>query len=196
VIAFVDGTLAERSGDRVVVSAGGLGYEVLVSTSTLAAVPAVGKPIRLLTRMQVKDDAIVLYGFATAAERDLFGHLVTVNSVGPKLAMAVLSALDPEALRRAVLDGDVDAVTVVPGVGKKVAARIVLDLKDRLGGEVELPGAGPLTEVRDALQGMGLSPQEIHAALADLEADGRPVEELLREALRRVGGREAVGGRA
>lgn len=194
-IAFVEGTLAERSEDRVVVAAGGLGYEVLVSTSTLAAMPAVGKPVRLVTRMQVKDDAMVLHGFATTAERDLFALLVGVNSVGPKLALAVLSALDPEALRRAILDGDVDAVTVVPGVGKKVAARIVLDLKDRLGGEVELPGAGPLAEVRDALGGMGLSPQEIHAALAGLAADGRPVEELLREALRRVGGREAVGGR-
>lgn len=193
-IAFVEGALAERAGDRVVVTAGGLGYEVLVSTSTLAAMPSVGTPVRLLTRLQVKDDAMVLYGFATAAERDLFALLVGVNGVGPKLAMAVLSALHPEALRRAILDGDVDAVTVVPGVGRKVAARIVLDLKDRLGGEVEVPGAGPLAEVRDALQAMGLSPQEIQAALSGLEADGQPVEALLREALRRVGGREAVGG--
>lgn len=192
-IAFVEGTLAERSADRVVVEAGGLGYELLVSTSTLASLPAPGRRVRLLARMQVRDDALVLYGFATTAERDLFALLLGVSSVGPKMAMAVLSALDPEALRRAVLEGDIDAVTVVPGVGKKVAARIVLDLKDKMGGEVELPGGGPLAEVRDALTGMGLTPQEIQSALAGLEPDGEPVEQLLRDALRRIGAREGAG---
>lgn len=194
-IAFVEGTLAERSADRVVVSAGGLGYELLASTSTLAALPAVGRTVRLLTHMQVRDDAMVLYGFATGAERDLFQLLIGVSSVGPKMAMAVLSTLEPEALRRAVLEGDIDAVTVVPGVGKKVAGRIVLDLKDKLGGEIDLPAAGPLAEVREALEGMGLSPQEIQRAVAGLEADGLPVEELLREALRRVGRREPAGAK-
>lgn len=196
-IAFVEGTLVERAADRVVVASGGVGYELLVSTSTLASLPAPGRAVRLLARMQIRDDALVLYGFATAAERDLFRLLLGVSSVGPKMALAVLSALDPEALRRAVLDGDIEAVTVVPGVGKKVAARIVLDLKDRLGGEVDLPGGGPLAEVRDALSGMGLTPQEIQTALSGLEADGAPVEELLREALRRVGmgERTSAGGR-
>ena len=194
-IAFVEGSLAERGVDRVVVNANGLGYELIVSTSTLAALPAVGKPVRLLTHMQVRDDAMVLFGFAGAAERDLFELLITVSSVGPKMAMAVLSTLDPDALRRAVLDGDIDAVTVVPGVGKKVAGRIVLDLRDKLGGEIELPAAGPLAEVREALEGMGLSPQEIQRAVGGLDPDGGPVEELLREALRRVGGREAAGAK-
>lgn len=189
-IAFVEGTLAERSADRVVVEAGGLGYELLVSTSTLASLPAPGRTVRLVTRMQVRDDALVLYGFATTAERELFTLLLGVSGVGPKMAIAVLSALDPETLRRAVLEGDIDAVTIVPGVGKKVAARIVLDLKDRMGGEVELPGAGPLAEVREALTGMGLSPHEIQDALRGLEPDGEPVEELLRRALRGVGAAE------
>lgn len=192
-IAFVEGVLAERGADRVVVNAGGLGYELIVSTSTLAGLPGMGKPVRLLTHLQVRDDAMVLFGFASGAERDLFEMLITVSSVGPKMAMAVLSSLEPESLRRAVLDGDVDAVTVVPGVGKKVAGRIVLDLRDKLGGEIDLPAAGPLAEVREALEAMGLSPQEIQRAVAGLEPDGAPVEELLREALRRVGGREAAG---
>lgn len=194
-IAFVEGALAERGADRVVVNANGLGYELVVSTSTLAAMPAVGKPVRLLARLQVRDDAMVLFGFATGAERELFELLITVSSVGPKMAMAVLSSLDPDALRRAVLDGDIDAVTVVPGVGKKVAGRIVLDLRDKLGGEIDLPAAGPLAEVREALEGMGLSPQEIQRAVGGLDADGRSVEELLREALRAAGGREAAGAR-
>jgi len=187
VIAFIEGTLAERAGGRVVVSAGGLGYELLVPSSTLGAMPATGKPVKLLARMQVRDDAMVLYGFATLAERELFDLLIGVSSVGPKMAMAVLSTLDPTTLRRAVIEGDIDAVTIVPGVGKKVAGRIVLELKDRMGAEIELPAAGPLAEVRAALEGMGLAPAEIQDAVSGLDAKGA-VEDLLREALRRVGG--------
>lgn len=186
-IAFVEGRLAERSGGRVVVNAGGLGYELLVSASTLGAMPATGKPVKLFARMHVRDDAMVLYGFATPSERELFDLLIGVSSVGPKMAMAVLSTLDPSTLRRAVIEGDLDAVTVVPGVGKKVAGRIVLELKDKLGAEIELPSAGPLAEVRAALEGMGLAPPEIQDAVAGLDPGGA-VEELLREALRRVGG--------
>lgn len=186
-IAFLDGTLVERAGDRVVVADGGVGYELLVSAATLAVLPPAGRRARLLAHLQVRDDALVLYGFATPAERDLFLMLLSVNGVGPKVAMAILSVLSPDALRRAVLDSDPDAITVVPGVGKKVAARIVLDLKDRLGGVVELPAAGPLAEVREALLGLGLSPQEVRDALAGLDGADAPVEDLLRRALRQVG---------
>lgn len=193
-ISFVEGTLEARSGDRVVVAAGGLGYELVVSTSTLATLPPVGRKVRLLTHLQVRDDAMVLFGFATPAERDLFELLVGVSGVGPKMAVAVLSSLDPDSLRRAVLEGDVDAVTVAPGVGRKVAGRIVLDLRDRLGGDVEVPGDGPLAEVREALVGMGLSPAEVREAVAGLEPGDVPVEEILRKALRRVGAAEAAAG--
>jgi holliday junction DNA helicase RuvA len=186
-IAFVEGTVIERSADRAVIEAGGLGYELFVSASTLAALPPAGKRARLLTHLHVRDDAMVLFGFATPSERHLFLLLLGVNSVGPKLALAILSVLQPDALRRAVLDGDADAITVVPGVGKKVAARIVLDLKEKLGGEVELPTAGPLAEVREALVSMGLSPQEIQGAVAGIDGDGAPVEVLLRRALQQVG---------
>jgi Holliday junction DNA helicase RuvA len=169
-----------------VIAAGGLGYELLVSATTLAGVPPVGSPTRLLTHLHVREDAMVLFGFATAGERDLFLDLTGVNGVGPKMALAVLSALEPEVLRRAILDGDADALTIVPGVGKKVAARIVLDLRDRLGGEIELPPAGPLSEVREALAGLGLTPHEVRDALTGLDDDGE-VEDLLRRALQRVG---------
>ncbi|MDQ3991726.1 MAG: Holliday junction branch migration protein RuvA [Actinomycetota bacterium] len=187
-IAFVEGTVAERSGDGVVIAAGGIGYALQVSATTLAALPATGRTARLLTHLQVRDDAMVLYGFATADERELFGLLLGVNGVGPKVALAVLSTLRPDALRRAVLDGDADAITLVPGIGKKVAARIVLDMRDRLGGEVDLPTAGPLAEVREALVAMGLSAPEVHRAVTGLEDRGDgTVEELLRTALQRVG---------
>jgi Holliday junction DNA helicase RuvA len=187
VIAFVEGMLAERAGDRVVVADGGIGYEVMVSATTLAALPTVGRTVRVLTHLLVRDDALLLYGFATAAERDLFLMLVSVNGVGPKVALAILSVLSADALRRAILESDPDTITIVPGVGKKVAARVVLDLKDRLGSVVELPSAGPIAEVREALLGLGLSPQEVRDAVTGLDGDDAPVEDLLRRALQRVG---------
>ena len=188
-IALVEGTVAERGGDRAVIMAGGVGYELLVSASTLGSLPPAGKTARLITHLHVRDDAMVLFGFATATERDLFLLLLGVNSVGPKLALAILSVLTPEALRRAILEGDADAITIVPGVGKKVAARIALDLKEKLGGVIELPEAGPIAEVRDALTSMGLSPQEVQDAVAGLNGADGPVEDLLRDALKRVGAR-------
>jgi len=185
-IAFVEGSVSERGGDRAVIAAGGLGYELFVSASTMSGLPPPGKRARLLTYLHVRDDAMILYGFATAAERDLFLLLIGVTGIGPKVALAILSVLTPETLRRAIVEGDADAITVVPGVGKKVAARIVLDLKERLGGGVELPSDGPIAEVREALGAMGLTPQEIHGAVSGIEGEDGPVEDLLRRALQRV----------
>lgn len=188
-IAFLEGTLSEKAGDRVIVSAGGVGYEVLVPALVLAKLPPTGRQARVYTRLHVRDEAMVLYGFSSLDERGLFDLLITVTGVGPKVALAILSLLTPDALRRAVTTGDLDALTLVPGVGRKVAGRILLDLKDRLGAGGEEPAAhGSLAEVREALLALGLSSQEAREALADLGSNGdRPVEDLLRDALRRVG---------
>jgi holliday junction DNA helicase RuvA len=187
VISFLEGEVAEKGAGRAVLDVHGVGYEVLAPASTVAKLPAVGTRARIFTRMHVRDDAMTLYGFATADERGLFDLLVTVTGVGPKVALSFLSALSPDALRRAVAAGDVAALTVVPGVGKKVAQRVVLDLKDKLGGE-GITLSGPLADVREALLSLGLSPQEASQALGALPPDGdRPVEDLLREALRHVG---------
>lgn len=189
-IAFLEGVVAEKAAGRVVLAVGGTGYELAVPAQTLARLPPVGRRARLFTRLQVRDEAPVLYGFATPDERTLFDHLITVNGVGPKAALALLSVLSPEALRRAIGAGDVQALTLAPGVGKKVANRVILDLRDKLGGGGEAAPAGPLGEVRDALLALGLSPQEAREALSGLEPDGEgSVEELLRQALRRVGAR-------
>ena len=186
-ISFLDGEITEKAGGRIVVSVQGVGYDVLVPASTIAKLPGVGRTARVLTRMVVRDDGMTLYGFSSVDERELFDLLVTVTGVGPKVALSFLSALTPDALRRAVASGDVAALTVVPGVGKKVAQRVVLDLKDKLGGE-GVAIEGPLADVREALLSLGLTPQEASEAISALpEADGRPVEELLREALQRVG---------
>jgi Holliday junction DNA helicase RuvA len=188
VISYVEGTLAEKGAGRVVLAAGGIGYDVQVGAQTLARLPAQGRPARLFTRLQVRDDAMVLYGFATQEERSLFDHLITVTGIGPKVAMAILSVLNPNALRRAIASGDLAALCTVPGVGRKVAARVVLDLKDRLGMGGDEVATGPMAEVREALLALGLSAQEARDALAAIPPDGEPpVEELLRQALRTVG---------
>jgi len=189
VIAFLQGELAEKAGDRVVLSVHGTGYEVLVPVSTLARLPGLGKDARVYTRLHVRDDALVLYGFSTTEERGLFDLLVSVSGVGPKLALAFLSVFTPEALRRAVAAGDVAALATVPGVGKKMAGRVVVDLKDKLGsGDGDAAPTGPLSEVREALLSLGLSPQEARDAMSSLAGNGdRTVEDLLRDALRAVG---------
>jgi holliday junction DNA helicase RuvA len=193
VISFLEGEVAERSGGRVVIAVGGVGYDVQVPASTLASLPPVGRRARVHTRMVVRDDAMTLFGFGSTDERELFDLLVTVNGIGPKVALSFLSVLSPDAFRRAVSAGDVAALTVVPGVGKKVAQRVVLDLKDRLGGDVVIVD-GPLADVREALLGLGLSPQEASEAMAGLPSDGgRPVEDLLRDALQRMGGTRGDG---
>ena len=186
-IAFLEGEVVEKGGDRVVLSVGGMGYEVLVPVSTLARLPPVGRAARVFTRLAVRDDAMVLYGFSSQSERELFDLLVTVNGVGPKVALAFLSVLAPDALRRAVSAGDVVALSTVPGVGKKMAGRVVVDLRDRLGAGEAAP-AGPLSEVREALLALGITPQEASEAVARITiSEERPVEELLREALMTVG---------
>jgi Holliday junction DNA helicase RuvA len=187
VIAFLEGEVADKAAGRVVIAVGGIGYDVQVPASTLAKLPAVGKTTRVHTRMVVRDDATTLYGFSSTDERELFDLLVTVTGIGPKVALSFLSVLSPDALRRAVRAGDVATLTLVPGVGKKMAQRVVLDLRDKLGGEVVVL-EGPLSDVREALLSLGLSPQEASEAMGGLAADGeRPVEDLLREALQHVG---------
>jgi Holliday junction DNA helicase RuvA len=187
VISFLEGELVEKSGDRVTVSVGGTGYEVLVPATTLAGLPPVGKRARVFTRLHVRDDALVLYGFSSADARSVFDLLITVNGVGPKVALAFLSVLSPDAVRRSIASGDVTALTIVPGVGKKVATRVAMELKDKLGADATEP-VGPLAEVREALLALGLSTQEARDALAALAPNGdKPVEDLLREALKAVG---------
>ena len=186
-ISFLEGAVVEKLADRVVLGVHGTGYEVLVPVPTLAKLPPVGRPARVFTRLHVRDDALVLYGFSSSEERQLFDLLTTVSGVGPKLALAFLSVLAPDALRRAVAAGDVAALATVPGVGRKMAGRVVVDLRDKLGsGDGAV--SGPLSEVREALLALGLSATEARDAMEVLSGDGEgPVEDLLRKALQSVG---------
>jgi holliday junction DNA helicase RuvA len=148
VITYLDGEIVEKGANRVVIGVGGVGYDVLVPTSVIASLPPVGKTTRVHTRMVVREDSTTLYGFTGAQQRDLFDLLTGVTGVGPKVALAFLSVLSPTALTRAIVNGDAAALTVVPGVGKKVAQRVVLDLAEKLGGDAELPAEGPIADVR------------------------------------------------
>jgi Holliday junction DNA helicase RuvA len=188
VIGSVRGTVLERSASgEVVVEVGGVGYRVLVPLGALPGLET-GGPAFLFTYLHVRDDAMILYGFPTRDERDTFEVLIGASGVGPKLGLAILSVHSPGALQRALLDGDIDALTLVPGVGKRTAARLFVDLQARLEvpaiGATDEPGAAaPRTEVREALVGLGYGTDEVRDVLVHLPEDGA-VEELLREALR------------
>ena len=193
-IASLRGRLAELLPDGAVVEVGGVGYKVFLTPKALASLPR-GAEVLVHTVTYVREDTLALYGFVTVDERRAFEQLLGASGVGPKLALAILSVHSPDALRRAVTAGDADALTLVPGVGRKGAARLILELKGRFGGgEVGLPaddGTRPAyAEVREALGTLGYGPAEVKVALESLPADAGalPTEELLRQALRALAG--------
>jgi holliday junction DNA helicase RuvA len=190
-IALVAGEVAVRRPDHVVIeTSGGVGYRLAVSSETLRQVPGVGRSVSLHTHLVVRDDALSLYGFATEEERDLFLALIGVQSVGPKVALAVLSGGSPRDLVAAVVAGDVARLQAVPGIGKRTAERIVVELREKVGVENELAdepitvtrGDDPRNVARDGLLELGFAATEAQALLDG--AEGETAEELLASALR------------
>jgi holliday junction DNA helicase RuvA len=190
VIASLSGTVEALESGAAVLDVGGVGYLVHVPVSVLGGL-SVGRRARLFTYLAVREDALTLYGFAAADQREAFRALTGVTGVGPRLALAVLSALEPDALRRVVASGDVGALTDVPGIGKRTAERMILELKQRLGPPAEHPVAAgsALAEVREALVGLGYAPAEFRPVLDRFAADGGPVEAMLRSALKELAAR-------
>jgi len=211
VIGSLRGTVLERvpgsTAGELLIEVGGVGYRVAVPTGTLA-VADVGVGLFVHVHTHVREDAIILYGFATRAERQCFDALLGVHGVGPALALALLSTHAPAVLQRIVVTEDADALTLVPGVGRKTAVRLLLELRARfdvleLGDGIDLvgdsrgggsadPRAGALADVRAALAGLGYGADEVRAAIATLPADDEVgVEDpavLLRHALRELSG--------
>jgi Holliday junction DNA helicase RuvA len=188
-IAMVSGTVAVRRADHVVVDTGGVGYRLAVSAETLRHVPAVGKSVVLHTHLVVRDDALALYGFASEEERELFLMLIAVQSVGPKVALAVLSGGAPRDLLAALAAGDTARLQAAPGVGKRTAERIIVELREKVGASATVPAvlAGarsddPRVQARDGLLGLGYSAAEVDQLLDGAEGD-RP-EDLIAYALR------------
>lgn len=188
-IASLSGVVAEVMPAAVVLEVGGVGYLVYAPAPVLAGL-AVGQAARLVTHLAVREDALTLYGFRTADQRECFQTLLGVTGVGPKLAVAVLSVLDPDQLRRAVATGDLDALTSVPGVGKRGAQRMLLELRDRLAVvaiEPSVPSVA-VAEVRAALTGLGYTPAELRGVIEEVAAPGATVEEMVRAALKMLAG--------
>jgi Holliday junction DNA helicase RuvA len=191
------GSLRGRVIDRtvrgeVILDVGGVGYRAQVAPRTLVALGQLGGEIVLHTHLHVREDALSLFGFATREERDCFEALIGARGVGPSLALAILSVHGPEELARVLAEGDIDALTLVPGVGRKTAARLLVELQARLDVpdlHVDEPGADGAApppvraDVRAALAGLGYGPDEVGQVLRELPSEG-DVEELLRSALK------------
>jgi Holliday junction DNA helicase RuvA len=188
-IASIRGEVISRYAGEVVIEAAGVGYKLAVSSETLGSVPAAGEQARLLTHLVLRDDAMHLYGFSTQSERELFLMLIGVQSVGPKVALAVLSGGTPRELLNAIASGDTARFQAVPGIGKRTAERIIVELREKVAGKVtdeivvrHTASDDPRTLAREGLLGLGFSSQEADGMLDT--AAGETPEQLISEALK------------
>jgi Holliday junction DNA helicase RuvA len=191
-IAAVRGEVMVRRPDHVVIDAGGVGYRLAVSSETLKAVPATGRDVFLHAELIARDDSLALYGFASEEERDLFGELISISGVGPKVALATLSGGPARELLRAIASGDAKRFQAVPGIGKRTSERIIVELREKVAGaleeEVALAGADgsdARSLARDGLVNLGYAPLEAEQLLDGIE--GGEAEELIAAALRKAG---------
>lgn len=197
-IARLVGMVAERAADHVVIDVAGVGFRVFVSAVTLTELPAIGETATVLVHTQVREDAISLYGFASGIERELFRTLLKLSGIGPRNAMQILSGMPLAALVQAIAAGDVDRLVRLPGVGRKTAERITVELRDRIGALSAQAGApasggGPsgrlASETLEALVKLGLPRPRAERAVREVAArvsSSAPLEEWIREALREV----------
>jgi Holliday junction DNA helicase RuvA len=191
VIASVKGAVGARCPDHVVVDCGGVGYRLNVSTQTLRKVPPVGSEVSLLAHLIAREDSLQLYGFAADAERELFLKLLSVAGVGPKMALAVLSGSSPAEIGKAIASGDAKRFQVVPGVGKRTAERIIVELREKIpdtliAGVGETEAGDDRSLARDGLVGLGYDLAEAEEMLqaVETEDEGAAPEELIAAALR------------
>ncbi len=192
-IAGINGKLESLSSDWAIINVGGISFQVYTSTSTLSTLGAIGREVRLHTHLHLREDNATLYGFASAEERELFQTLIGVSGLGPKLAIAMLSAMNVERLTMAIATGSTDLLTAIPGIGKKMAQRVVLELKEKIGaGWVTTPAAELIqenAEVVSALTSLGYSAAEAARAVATIPpSSDLSLEEKIKLALGHFGG--------
>ncbi|MGN1148366.1 MAG: Holliday junction branch migration protein RuvA [Lachnospiraceae bacterium] len=199
-IAYVKGEIAEITEDNVVLDVGGIGYNIKISSSVAQSLPGIGQEVKLHTYTLVREDAFSLYGFLTRDDLDIFKKCITVNGIGPKGALAILSVMDADALRFAILSGDAKAIAKAPGIGAKTAERLILDLKDKVSfddtlinreismQQVGAPHAeGPAREAVEALVALGYGQTESLKAVGQIpDADTMDSGELLKAALKKM----------
>jgi Holliday junction DNA helicase RuvA len=191
-IAAIKGEVLVRRPDHVVIDANGVGYRLAVSAETLKAVPATGREAFLHAELISRDDSLSLYGFASEEERDLFGQLISVSGVGPRVAIAALSGGPARELLRAIASGDAKRFQAVPGIGKRTSERIIVELREKIAETLEEgmvaigeEGGGPRALARDGLVNLGYAPLEAEQLLDGIESDDP--EELIASALRKAG---------
>jgi Holliday junction DNA helicase RuvA len=191
-IATLEGILEYRGNDSVIINVGGIGFRVYVSGSTLGQLGAVKGKVSLYTHLHVREDNVSLYGFASSEELTLFKNLISVSGVGSKVALALLSALNPEQLVMAITSGDIDLVSQAPGIGKKIAGRLVVELRGKLEKEwkeTALPLAPGSADVIAALTGLGYSLTEATKAIIRLpDSEELGLEEKIKMALQQMAG--------
>jgi len=190
-IATLEGTLEYRGNDSITVNVGGIGFRLFVPGSTLSQLGAVKGKVSLYTHLHVREDNISLYGFASSEELALFKNLISVSGVGSKLALSILSAFSPEQVVMAITSGDIDTLSQAPGIGKKMAGRLVVELKGKLEKEwreVAIPLVPESADVITALTGLGYSVAEASRAISRLPDSGKlSLEEKIRAALQQMG---------
>ena len=183
-IGRIRGMLVGRTASGVVIEVGGVGYEVGLTPRGQASLPMLGEDVVLHTHLVVREDLMALYGFEREPSRDMFRVLLASSGVGPALAMSILGTLRPDQVRRAVATDDIDTLVTVPGIGKRKAEKLILELRPKLGAlSARSPASGNLSRVREALESLGYGSAEIRRALEEIPSDGS-VEELVRSALR------------
>ena len=195
-IGRISGDVLAAEDEVLLIDVRGVGYEVTVTPTTLARCSAADAPVELFTHQSVRDDAITLFGFPSSDERSLFRLLIKVNGVGPKLAMTMLGSLPAPALFRSIAEGEAGMLTKVPGVGKRTAERVIVELKDRMDAvPIAAPdgdGAAADDHAREdairALVALGWRAADVRDVVADAHVDGQSTEDLIRAALRRLGG--------
>ncbi|MFT5172238.1 MAG: Holliday junction DNA helicase RuvA [Gammaproteobacteria bacterium] len=197
-IGWLSGIVRAKQAPSLLLDVGGVGYELEVPTGTFADLPAIDDSVSLFTHLIVREDAHQLYGFSAEREREVFRALLKVNGVGAKVALAILSGMDGDSFARCVIDADTASLTRIPGIGKKTAERLILEMRDRLQSLVVAAGANPsqashparaadpISEAVSALISLGLKPPEASRRIAALDSEGLPPEELVRLALRNM----------
>lgn len=200
--AYLKGTLEQIEEDRIVVEVAGIGYNVHVSATTIQSLPSIGEPVVVYTYTLVREDAFLLYGFLTRSDLEIFRKLITVGGIGPKGGLAILSLMDADTLRFAIISGDAKAIAKAPGIGNKTAERVILDLKDKISiedtlrGESAVPALaggmdasekGKKQEAIEALTALGYSASEAAAAVRKVKTnDDTTVEAILKDALKNM----------
>jgi holliday junction DNA helicase RuvA len=193
-IGSLTGILAEKAPPRLLLDVGGVGYDVEAPLSTFFSLPALGERVRLLTHQVVREDALLLYGFLTEAERSLFRSVLKVSGVGPRIALALLSGITIEAFAQVVREKDASALTRIPGIGRKTAERLLVEMQDRLdvltpSGDSGVVGSGVEAEATRALLSLDYKPAEAARLIKSASTGTQSTEELIRRALQ-IAGRE------